>query len=296
MGIYSAYGLTIESTLPLPDLTSGKGEVDLQISYSPSGGTPVHARPGIQCLHSSPDTVRLSWQSVGELLIEGGNRIVITPAPAADDDALRLFVRGAGLGVLLHQRGLLVLHGSGVVIGRQVVGFLGGKRWGKSTTAMALRQRGHPVISDELLVIRCQAEAPPSVLSGSCPIKLWSDALSSVGADKDAATRVRPGVDKYFVSESTITEGEFPLRTLFLLDAGETLSVAPAPPTEAFFGVAPHVYVCRFGTGFLESTGADRTFRQLGQLLKRTSVMRLYRQRDLSQLSEVAELVELHSQ
>jgi hypothetical protein len=292
---YSAYGLTIESALLLPDLTSGKGGVDLRISLTSPARPATDEVPGIQCLSSSPARVHLSWRAVGELVVQDGNRIEITPAPNAAEEALRLFVLGAAFGVLLHQRGLLVLHGSAVVVGGRVAGFLGAKGWGKSTTAMALRQRGHPVISDELLVIRFDGEDRPLVMSGSSPIKLRSDALSSMGGDPDSSVPVRPGHNKYFVSESTIRDGEFPLQSLFLLHAGDRLSVAEVPPTEAFFGVVPHIYVCRFGTGFLQSTGADRAFRQLGLLLKRTSVMRLYRQRDLNQLSEIAKLVEFHS-
>ena len=295
MSLYSAYGLTIESALPLPDLTSGKGRVDAQISLTPPAPTATEEIVGIQCLSATRARVHLSWRAVGELVIQDGNRIVITPSPDAVEEALRLFVVGAGFGVLLHQRGLLVLHASGAVIDGSVAGLLGGRRWGKSTTAMALRQRGHRIIADELLVMRFDGDQAMAI-SGSSPIKLRSDALRSMGGDPDTSVPVRPGHQKYFVSDSTITEGEFPLRALFLLGAGDTLSVAAVPPAEAFFGVAPHVYVCRFGTGFLESTGADHTFRQLGLLLKRTSVMRLYRQRDLSQLSEIAKLVELHSQ
>ena len=295
MSLYSAYGLTIESALLLPDLTSGKGRVDVQISLAPPAPTATEEIVGIQCLSATPARVHLSWRAVGELVVQDGNRIVIAPAPDVVAEALRLFVIGAAFGVLLHQRGLLVLHASAAVIDERVVAFLGGKGWGKSTTAMALRQRGHRIIADELLVMRLDGDEP-IVMSGSSPIKLRSDALTNLGGNPDTSVPVRPGHRKYFVSESTITEGEFPLCTLFLLDAGDTLSVAPVPPAEAFFGVAPHVYVCRFGTGFLQSTGADRTFRQLGLLLKRTSVMRLYRQRDLSQLSEIAKLVEFHSQ
>ena len=294
MKFYSAYGLTIESALPLPDLISGKGGVDIGISLTPPTRPSTAEVPGIQCLSATPARVHLSWRAVGELVIQDGNQIVITPAPDAAEEALRLFVLGAGFGVLLHQRGLLALHASAAVIDGRVAGFLGGKGWGKSTTAIALRQRGHRIIADELLVVRIDSEQA-MVLSGSSPIKLRPDVLMSVGGNPDTSVPVRPGHPKYFVSESTITEGEFPLRTLFLLDVGDTLAVAEVPPAEAFFSVAPHVYVCRFGTGFLQATGADRTFRQLGLLLKRTSVMRLYRQRDLSQLSEIARLVEVHS-
>jgi hypothetical protein len=292
---YSAYGLTIESALPLPDLTSGEGRVDLRIGLAPAARPTTDEIPGIQCLSATPTRVHLSWRAVGELVVQDGNQILITPAPDAAEEALRLFVRGAAFGVLLHQRGLLVLHASAAIINGGVAAFLGGKGWGKSTTAMALHRRGHRIIADELLAVRVDGETA-MVMSGSGPIKLHSDALTSMGGNPDTSVPVRQGHHKYFVSDSTIAEGEFPLNTLFLLDAGETLSVAAVPPAEAFFGVAPHVYVCRFGTGFLQSTEADRTFRQLGLLLKRTSVMRLYRQRDLSQLSEIAQLVEFNSQ
>jgi hypothetical protein len=281
--------------LPLPDLTSGKGKVDVQISFASPATTATEETPGIQCLSATLGRVHLSWRAVGELVIQNGNQIVIAPAPGSTEEALRLFVVGAGFGVLLHQRGYLVLHASAAVIDGGVAGLLGGRGWGKSTTAMALRQRGHRIIADELLVMRFEDDQVIA-MPGSSPLKLRSDALTSMSGDPATSVPVRPGHDKYFVSDSTITEGEFPLRTLFLLGAGDTLSVAAVPPAEAFFGVAPHVYVCRFGTGFLESTGAHQTFRQLGLLLKRTSVMRLNRQRDLSQLSEIARLVELHSQ
>ena len=51
------------------------------------------------------------------------------------------------------------------------------------------------------------------VMSGSSPIKLRPDALTSIGGDPDTSVPVRPGHHKYFVSESTITDGEFPLHT-----------------------------------------------------------------------------------
>ena len=112
MKFYSAYGLTIESALPLPDLISGKGGVDLRISLTPPARPATDEVPGIQCLSATPARVHLSWRAVGELVVQDGNRIVITPAPDAAEEALRLFVVGAAFGVLLHQRGLLVLHGA----------------------------------------------------------------------------------------------------------------------------------------------------------------------------------------
>jgi hypothetical protein len=293
VNLYSAYGLTLESALPLPDLLSGSGGVDVIVSISSTSITREFGRgPGIHCSAASADDVSLTWDGVGALNVQNGTRITIEPCPDAEEDALRLFLVGAGFGTLLHQRGVLVLHGSGVVVNGQAIGILGGKGWGKSTTAMALHQRGHALISDELLAIQWPSGAPPQILPGSSRIKLWSDALSSVGGDPTSATPVRPGVTKYFVSGPEMAIEEYPLRRLYLLGAGDQLALKPVSPSEAFFGVVPHLYVSRFGTEFLRATGNARTFQQVHALLKTVSVARLLRQRDLVQLPKVASLIE----
>lgn len=294
MHLYSAYGLTLASALPLPDLVSGGGEADVSITLERPARPATEETAGIQCLAAAPARTHLSWGSVGELVVQDGNRIHITPAPGADEEALRLFVVGAGFGVLLHQRGLLVLHGSAVVLRERSIAFLGAKGWGKSTTAMAMSQRGHAVVSDELLAIRFEGDDQAVVLPGSSPLKLWSDALSSLGGDPRTAAPVRPGLDKYFAGEAGMVDQETRLHCIYLLDGGDTLAVTPVSPKEAFFGIVPHVYVARFGTGFLQSTVGARTFAQLQQLLTRVSVVKLQRRRDLNELSQIAELIELH--
>ena len=292
---YSAYGLQLASALPLPELLPGKGRADVHIGIDRSTSGGAGEISGIRSISASPIRVSLTWSTVGDLLIEDGNRITVTPASGADEESLRLFVTGAGLGVLLHQRGLLVLHASGVVIEDRAVGFLGAKGWGKSTTAMALHQRGRPFISDELLVMRFDEQNQALVMPGSTPMRLWADALVSAGGNLDTATRVRPGVDKYYVNASSMADEEYPLDRLYLLDGGERLSAKPVPLAEAFFGIVPHVYVSRFGTPFIQSTDFAHTFRQLNLLLKKTAVIRLIRRQDLTELQDIAKLIEAHS-
>ena len=293
--LYSAYGLNLASALPLPELLPGKDRADVHIAIdrSTSGGSGEISV--IRCISASPVRAHLTWGTVGDLLIEDGNRITVRPASGADEESLRLFVTGAGLGVLLHQRGLLVLHASGVVIQDRAVGILGAKGWGKSTTAMALHQRGRPFISDELLAMRFDEQNQALVMPGSTPMRLWADALVSAGGNLGSATRVRPGVDKYYVNASSVADEEYPLARLYLLDGGERLSAKPVPLAEAFFGIVPHVYVSRFGTPFIQSTNFSHTFRQLNLLLKKTAVIRLIRRQDLTELQDIAKLIEAHS-
>jgi len=289
---YSAYGLTLASALPLPDLLPGTGRADVNIRIKQSESLESREDSPIQCMSVSPTRVHLTWGTVGDLLIEDGSQITVTRAPEADDESLRLFVLGAGLGVLLHQRGLLVLHASGVAIRDRAVGFLGAKGWGKSTTATALHRRGHPLIADELLVISFNDQGRAMAVPGSSQIKLWADALVGVGGDPDSADRVAPGANKYYFSASSIADQDVPISRLYLLDAGETLGLKPVSSAEAFFGIVQHVYVSRFGTPFLQSANAAHTFRQLNSLLKGIPVVRLVRQPDLAQLSDIARMVE----
>jgi hypothetical protein len=239
----------------------------------------------------SPTRAHLTWGAVGDLLIEDGVRITVIPGAEADDESLRLFLLGAGLGVLLHQRGLLVLHASAVGLQDRAVGFLGAKGWGKSTTAVALHCRGNPLVTDELLVIRFDDRGRPLAIPGPSQVKLWEDALIGLGGDPEAADPVAPGANKYYVHAAAHAQ-DVPVTRLYLLGGGDELCVQPMSLAEAFMGVVPHIYVSRFGTSFLQSSNAVGTFRQLSCLLKEVPVLRLLRRPDVAQLSEIARLVE----
>lgn len=293
MHLHSAYGLTIASALPLPGLQSGTGRADVFVDL----GSPVDQAASdertIRCVGADEHHCHLTWGGVGELSIEGGSRIVVHPVSTADQDSLALFVLGAGLGVLLHQRGTLVLHGSGVAIGGLAVGFLGQKGWGKSTTAGALARLGHALLSDELLAIRFDAEGLGWVLPVASPIKLWSDAFSTLCPEDMNPARVRPGIDKFYLPAVCAADREYPLDSIYILDDGESLSAQPVVGKTAFFGVLPNLYVTRFGTPFLQRSGsASRVFQQLDLLLGKTRVIRLQREQSLDRLGDVVALIE----
>src|SRR4051794_13306349 len=115
---YSAYGLGIGSALPLPELLEqGERRPDVMIRLDavsdappplPSGGMTGWARRDESCL---------VVPGVGAMLIRHGREIVLDAVPEADAAACRLFLLGPAMGLLLHQRGFLVLHASAMVFG-----------------------------------------------------------------------------------------------------------------------------------------------------------------------------------
>ncbi|NBV24387.1 MAG: hypothetical protein EBS05_21015 [Proteobacteria bacterium] len=181
---YRAYNLVIESPTPLPPLpadgTGGPPDVVIRQASVAADGLPV-ARSRRAFAHVGENVVWLDVKGVARFLIERGEAITFEPYAGADDDTLRLYLLGSGLGALLHQRGHLVLHANAVQVGDGAVLFAGVSGAGKSTTAAVFHQKGYRVIADDVTAVDGEGRA----LGGSPHLKLWEDALDQLKISKD---------------------------------------------------------------------------------------------------------------
>jgi len=292
MPFYQVYGLTIDSEIPLPELVSGDGEADVVIRYGKLD-RPPDATVDQVCLYADADQVYLFWEDIGILYIRQGCEIIIDPISDVTEDTLHLFILGSGLAVLLHQRQHLVLHASAVAVNNEVVAFIGDKGWGKSTTAAALHQRGHRLITDDLVAMFNDNDGCPQVLAGYPQFKLWPQSVEALGHSVEALPRIRPELDKRAQRiETNFQMTSLPLRRIYVLGAGEKLEIAPLQAPIAFMQIVRNIYVSRYGTEFLQATGQDRLFKQCNELLQHVPVHILRREIDLSALSEIAALIE----
>jgi hypothetical protein len=85
----------------------------------------------------SPDRFLLGLGKIARYLVSEGREIVIERVPGGSDDAVRVFLFGSVFGALLHQRGVLPLHGSAVMPSRGATIFAGPSGSGKSMLAAA---------------------------------------------------------------------------------------------------------------------------------------------------------------
>lgn len=290
---YTTYGLHIHSELELPELiVDEQAEADVTIQKG-SLGHPIPTEAGaITCLQATAEEVYLSWGNTAILLVREGREIVYDSLPGVDERVLRLFILGAGLGVLLHQRRLLVLHASAVAINGQVVAFIGDKGWGKSTTAATLHGRGHYLMTDDLVAIQI-IDNKPMVLPGYPQVKLWPNAAEALGTNPDALPQIRDEIEK---RARMVTDGfsrtNFPLAAIYVLGGGEQFGIEPLPAQIALLQLIRHLYVSRFGTEYAKSAGGKDMLGRCGELLKHVPVRVLKRQFDLTALDQMAVLIE----
>jgi hypothetical protein len=212
MHSYRVSGLSVASEMELPgaiavapaavpDVTVRFGDVPQQF-MAPSASGPSWERAG--------DTMLLRVPRLARFLICGGATVTVALEPGAAAADASGFVLGSSLGIALHQRGALVLHGAAVARDGRAIVICGRSGAGKSTLAAALSQRGCSFVSDDICVVALNADRAPIVQPDGRQMKLWQDSISGLGLEARRGDAVREPLEKYFVSPD-LTVGEPPL-------------------------------------------------------------------------------------
>lgn len=234
------------------------------------------------------DDVRLSFEGVGAFRVRGGREIVVEPWPEVDEAILRLSLLGPALAVLLHQRGLLVLHASCVAMDGAVA-FLGDSEWGKSTTAAALYPSGRPLVADDVLAVDLRSGS--AVVRRAFPqLKLWPESVAALGIEPDELRTLHADLDKRALrAEVGFGDGDLPLERLYVLSNGPVIGVEPLGEQESFIELVRHSYAA----SLLRETGTETEhFAQCSSLARAGCVRRLVLGGSLERVSEVVRVVE----
>ena len=294
MPSYRAYGLQIDSELVLPELVAGEGEAEVTIRFGAVTGSRAETAGRGWAFHATPEGVVLSWSGVGAFLVRDGREIVMDPLPGVEERVLRLFLLGTTLAVLLHQRGWVVLHGSVVASAGRALAFVGPKQAGKSTIAALLHGRQYDLLADDVVAIDL-SQGDPLALSGFPQMKLWPDSIEAVGLAAEALPRLRAELEKrsYRVAHG-FSQHPVPLRCIYTLSRGPRLKIERLRPAEALKALMPHWYGARYGMELLRALGLVAFFRQCTSLASTVAICRLERPTSLSDLPEVARLIDAH--
>lgn len=291
---YQIFGLSIVSALPLPAITEFNKTVDPPDIVIDYGDTPDDlTAPVIKGIRyqAAPGEFLLRVDNVARFYVQEGNRITITPEGGASEDDILIFLMGSAMGALLHQRNILVLHGSAIAVNGQSVAFCGPSGIGKSTIAAGFHQRGYPFLADDLCVIT-GCDGHPAVIPGFPRLKLWADTLKKLDTCANQLKSVRWGVDleKYFLPVESSQHLPVPLQGVFILESTNTdrLEVTSLPGNEKIDPLIENTYRMRFLHGL---GGKKDHFKQCAAVAAKAEVCRIVRPDKGFQLEKLMDLV-----
>ncbi len=302
MRYYQAFGLGIQSALPLPDLVEspgGRSDVLIRIDQIAHGDRP---RPQVEddyeTFRVTPDGVLCAWDQIGTYYVRDGREIIVEPAPGADERLVRLPLLGTVFAILLHQRGRLVIHASAVAVDGKAAAFIGHKGWGKSTLAATLYGQGHRLLTDDVGSFDLDEVRGPLIDPGFPMFKLWPDAAASSLGD-DPATL--PLIGAQFEKRARRADAGFSLEpvalgALYVLADGSDVTIEPLSSPEATLQLITHSFIARLGTPGLHGSAAARHLKQCAQVARRVPCYRLARPRSAALLRSTAQLVANHMQ
>jgi hypothetical protein len=174
--------------------------------------------------------------AVGRFWLPDGNRVVYERALMAEDYELETILLGTVAGLLLHQRSLLLLHTSCVLLYGRAMAISGPSAMGKSALAAVLVKRGALLISDDLCVLH---NGPQGfrVTTGANRLRLWPNVLDRLEIAPELCFPVRRNHPKRSVAMPTTETCLWPLSLLIRLSSNQaaTPSLDKHPGLHALF-------------------------------------------------------------
>jgi hypothetical protein len=313
--LYSVFGLSVTSDLPVPglELRGGSVGVDVHLWFRqwPSwlhdlqaSKTPFYARPdsdgtGVPSLRvetlGDGGYLRFCYCDGTQFLLDRGGTNVWArwPEPLTVEDTAT-YLLGPILGFLLRLRGITCLHASAVATGGRAFALAGPPRAGKSTTAAAFARRGLPVLSDDVVALDetggCLRAQP-----GNPRIRLWPESVWALYGAPDALPLLTPNWNKRYLdlgeNGSPFQEVPLPLAAIYLL--GERSPDKRAPFVEALPAPAALMaLVAETYTNYLlDREMRAREFEVLGRLVNRIPVRKVTPHADPAALGKLCDVL-----
>ncbi len=294
MNMYRVFGLNISSELPLPSLDMPHLQPDAADVVIACGEIPdalaVPLIKGVR-FQAAPGEFLLQVDKVARYYVQNGSRITIMPEAGAGEDDILVFLMGSAMGALLHQRNILVLHGSAIKVNSQSIAFCGPSGIGKSTLAAGFYLRKYPFLADDLCAIG-MLDGRPAVIPGFSRLKLWADTLEKLDTCKGRLKSVRWGKDleKYFLPVDSSQHTPVPLQAVYILASTSTdkLEVIPLHGAEKIDPLIENTY----RMSFLEGLGGKKDhFRQCAAMAAKADICRVVRPDNGFLLNELIDLV-----
>lgn len=262
---YRLYGIPTETTFPITSSPPYTAEPPvLRVLHTPS---PLSDRFWAQTrcvyretedgttrsLHHHPAANRyaLRFEGVVSYLLSSDTIVCALDSPERLR-AAEIWLMGAALSLWNELRGVPALHAAAVAIRGRGVGVLATSKGGKSSLAAACMQAGHPLLTDDVLMVHPSEGAivgEPSIPQ----MRMWPDQARHFVGTVAGLPRVVSHLTKRRVPVGaggfgTFQGGAVPMGHLLLPERrpdATTVQLEPVPPQEALIELVRHSFLPR---------------------------------------------------
>jgi len=290
---YYAYGLNFQSEISFPELPAARGEPEVIIRCTALPEPWDDPAQGERFFRKTPEGVLLTWSQYARFLVSQGSEILCELAPGSSDESvIRHLLMGPVFSILNHQRGAAIFHASAVALAAGGVAFMARAGYGKSTQAAAMVQRGAPLITDDLLLLKVE-QKNVTVMPGVPYLKLWPPSMAMLGQDPADHPLVKTNLEKRTLNMgASFASDPVPLRAVFILDHGPVLEIQPLEKKDALRRIMPHWYGALFKGELLPVLGLERQFLDCTAIVDRIPLYLLKRPISMELIPEICQAIE----
>jgi hypothetical protein len=173
--------------------------------------------------------------------VADGAQIIYEPAPDAHPGDIEAYLHASVTAMLLAQQGRFALHATLVRAAGADVALGGPQAVGKSTTALALTQRGHRILCDDVTPLESR-DGQTFHLPTSRPVRVTPAAAAALGLDTSAAPEPGPRAEKLALPCSPAESAPLDAIVILKRHPGETTECELVPPRVAVRVLSRHVY------------------------------------------------------
>lgn len=170
-----------------------------------------------------------------------GRDVSVELVPGTSLDYARGWLYGTVASLVLANQGRFALHASVVALPRGAVAIAGESRAGKSTTSLLLRQRGHPLITDDVSPLET-VEDQVWVAPTGRPVHVWPATATALGLDVSAARECWPGIEKLSLPAPEAERMTVSLIVVLMPSEHVDREARRLPPGEAVIALVAQAY------------------------------------------------------
>ena len=282
---FGVYGLRVRSDIHLPDwplLTVS--EPDVTIRLGPPFVPIVEGEPHTGRSVVEDGQLRLLVHGVARYTAAGGSLINVEPQAGARPEDVRLYLTGALMGAILHQRGIFPMHASCVAVNGIGIAFAGRSGAGKSTLVAAMVRDGAAFVSDDICAMLPVEDGHCRVWPGAARVKLDQNSLAGQPESPSSLPPAGGNRGKFHLAMEGSVEWSRPiplLRVYLLTDGPGPPRVEPLTGLEAISALVDETYFL----GYAAALGlASQVFRLASTVASALQVNRLIRPRGFEHL------------